>query len=130
MKPLVLIASALFALSIPYGLFAQGPGLTRTEKLRQDLTPAGREVRQVLVSFAPHAQAGRHSHPGEEIAYVISGELVYELDGQPPVTLRPGDSLFIPSGAVHAVRNTGAGAAAELATYLVDKTRPLLVPAE
>lgn len=104
--------------------------VTRTNLLRHDLSVPGREVIQVLVGFAPGVVAPRHSHPGEEIAYVVDGVLEYTLDGRPPVTLKTGDSLFIPAGVPHAVRNIGGGKAAELATYIVEKGKPLatLVP--
>jgi quercetin dioxygenase-like cupin family protein len=107
---------------------AQQPaGIGRTESLRQDLGDSGREVIQVRVDFAPGAAFGRHVHPGEEIAYVIEGSLEYQIDGKPPVVLKAGDSLFIPAGTVHAARNVGSVKAAELATYLVEKGKPIVV---
>ena len=105
------------------------PGITRTDLQRNDLSIPGREVIQVRVDFAPGAVAPRHNHPGEEIAYVIEGVLEYQLDGQPPVTLRAGEVLFIPAGAIHSAKNVGGGNGAELATYIVEKGKPLLVPA-
>jgi quercetin dioxygenase-like cupin family protein len=68
-----------------------------------------------------------HSHPGEEIAYVIEGLLEYQLEGRPPVTLKAGDVLFIPAGTVHSAKNVGSGNAAELATYIVEKGKPLVM---
>ena len=109
---------------------AQPPGINRTDVLRHDLGVPGREVIQVRVDFAPGVAFGRHSHPGAEIAYVLEGTLEYELEGQPPVTLKVGESLFIPAGVIHAARNVGTGNAAELATYLVAKGSPLLVLAK
>ena len=49
---------------------------------------------------------------------------------QPPVTLKAGDVLFIPAGTIHAARNVGTGRAAELATYIVEKGKPLLTVVE
>ncbi len=86
----------------------------------------GREVIQVRVDFAPGAAFGRHLHPGAEIAYVLEGMLEYRLDGEPPVTLKAGGALFIPTGTIHAAKNVGTGNGAELATYVVDKGKPLL----
>jgi len=65
-------------------------------------------------------------HPGEEIIYILEGSLEYEIEGQPPKTFNAGDALTVPAGAVHAVRNVGTGNAAELATYVVEKGKPLL----
>lgn len=56
--------------------------------------------------------------------------LEYHLDGRPPVTLKAGEVLFIPSGGVHAVKNVGSGKATGLATYIVKKGKPLLAIAE
>jgi quercetin dioxygenase-like cupin family protein len=102
----------------------------RTDLQRHDLSVPGREVIQVLVGFAPGVVAPRHSHPGEEIVYVVEGILEYQLDGKPPATLKAGDVLFIPAGTIHSVKNVGSGNAAELATYIVEKGKPLVTLAK
>jgi quercetin dioxygenase-like cupin family protein len=84
----------------------------------------------VRVDFAPGAVAPRHTHPGEEIIYVLEGALEYEVEGRAPVTLRAGEVLFIPARTIHAARNVGRGNGAELATYVVEKGKPLLVTVE
>jgi quercetin dioxygenase-like cupin family protein len=109
---------------------AQQPGITRSAVVRHDLGVAGREVIQVRVDFAQGVVFGRHSHPGAEVAYVLEGTLEYQLDGAPPVTLKTGEALFIAAGAIHAAKNVGAGNAAELATYIVEKAKPLVVLAK
>lgn len=104
--------------------------IKRINLLRNDLSAAGREVIQVLVEFGPGVTAARHSHPGEEIVYVTEGSLEYQLDGRSPVIVKAGESLFIPRGTPHAVKNVSVGKAAELATYIVDKGKPLLALSE
>jgi quercetin dioxygenase-like cupin family protein len=106
---------------------AQPSGITRTDALRSDLGVPGREVIQVRVDFDPGVAFGRHSHPGAEVAYVLEGTLEYQLEGRPPVTLKTGQALFIPAGTIHAAKNVGTGNAAELATYIVEKGKPLVV---
>lgn len=106
------------------------PGITRTDLMQYDLSVPGREVVQALVGIPPGEAAPRHSHPGEEVAYVVEGVLEYRLDGRPPVTVKAGEALFIPYGAVHAVKNVGSGNAAELATYFAEKGKPLFKLAE
>ena len=91
-----LIAASALAL---HAALAQQPGIKRTDLQRHDLSVPGREVIQVLVEFAPGVSFPRHSHPGEEIVYVVEGSLEYQLDGKPPVTLKAGEVLFIPDGA-------------------------------
>jgi quercetin dioxygenase-like cupin family protein len=105
----------------------QQSGIGRTEVLRHDLGETRREVMQGRVDFAPGAAFGMHTHPGEEIANVLEGSLEYQFESRPPVTLKAGDSLFVPAGTPHAARNAGSVKAAELATYLVDKGKPLVV---
>ena len=103
-------------------------GVKRTDLQQHDLSIPGREVVQVRVDIAPGVLAPDHSHPGEEIVYVVEGTLEYRLEGKPPVTLKAGEVLFIPAGTVHSARNVGSVNAAELATYIVEKGKPLLVP--
>ena len=104
--------------------------IKRTHLMKEDLSVPGREVVQVRVDFPPGVFAVRHKHPGEELVYIIEGVLEYQLDGRPPVTLKPGDVLLIPYGTQHAVKNVGSGNAAELATYIVEKGKPLSVLGE
>ena len=127
-----MVAAALIVASAvaSHVALAQAPGITRTDLQRHDLSVPGREVIQVLVAFAPGVVAPKHSHPGEEIVYVVEGVLEYALEGRPPVTLKAGDTLFIPAGTPHAVKNVGNGNAAELATYIVEKGKPLVVLAK
>src|ERR671911_837527 len=122
----VLIVGSGLALSVAQ---SQQPGVTRTDLLRHDLDVPGREVIQVRVDIAPGVLAPNHTHPGEEIAYVIEGSLEYQLEGKPPVTLKAGEVLFIPAGTIHSAKNVGSVNGAELATYIVEKGKPLVTPA-
>lgn len=105
---------------------AANGGITRSDVLRNDLD-AKHEAIQVRVDFAPGAAFPMHNHPGVEIAYVIEGALEYKLGNQPPVTLKAGEGLFIPAGVYHSAHNTGSVKASELATYFVEKGKPLVV---
>jgi quercetin dioxygenase-like cupin family protein len=127
-----IIAAAVLvaATGLAHVALAQQPGVTRNDLQRHDLSTPGREAIQAIVAIAPGVTAPRHSHPGEEIIYVLEGLLEYRLDGQPPVTLKAGDVLFIPAGVVHSAKNVGSGNGAELATYIVEKGKPLLVLAK
>ena len=101
-------------------------GFKRTDLQQHDLSVPGREAVQVRVELAPGVLSPKHTHPGEEIIYVLEGSLEYELEGKPPVTLKAGDVLFIPAGTIHAAKNVGSGNGAELATYVVEKGKPLV----
>ena len=108
---------------------ARPPGTTRTDLQRHDLSVRGWESLQALVSFAPGSSFPRHKHPGEEIIYVTQGTIEYEVNGK-LITLNAGEVLFIPYGVVHAARNPGEEPATELATYVIEKGKPLVVLAE
>lgn len=123
----VLIAGGALTMDVAQ---SQQPAVTRTDLLRRELSVPGREVVQVRVDLAPGVAFPLHSHPGEEIAYVIEGLLEYRLEGKPPVTLKAGEVLFIPAGMIHAARNVGDGNAAELATYIVEKGKTLVALAK
>ena len=61
---------------------------------------------------------------------MLKGTWVYELDGQPPVTVKAGEVLFIPDGVIHSARNIGTDVGIELATYILRKGEPLLTIAK
>lgn len=105
---------------------AQQTGIKRTALQRHDLTAAGYEAIQVRVDFEPGKAFGMHSHPGEEIINVLEGTLEYVIEGEKPIVLKAGEVLFIPAGKFHSARNVGKVKAAELATYIVLKGKPLL----
>jgi quercetin dioxygenase-like cupin family protein len=108
----------------------QPPGITRIDLQQHDLSAPGREVIQNRVEISPEAPLFRHCHPGEEIIYVLKGELEYQIQGEPPRTVKAGEALMVPAEAVHAVKNVGGGGAAELATYVVEKGKPLITLVE
>jgi quercetin dioxygenase-like cupin family protein len=111
---------------VPDAAQAQQTGSKRTDLQRHDLSAPGREVIQVRVDFDPGYASPKHTHPGEEIIYVLEGTLEYQIGGKPPVTVKPGDVLFVPAGTIHAAKNVGSGTGAELATYVVEKGKPLI----
>jgi quercetin dioxygenase-like cupin family protein len=112
------------AASVPAPQF-DAKGIARTETVRKEFDSKSQAI-QVRVDFAPGASFPKHSHPGVEIAYVLSGQIEYEMDGK-LIRLKAGESLYIPAGAVHSAKNIGTGVTSELATYLVDKDKPIVI---
>ncbi len=121
----MILFGAAAALQAPAPPPPRPAGTARTDLQRHDLSVAGWESLQALVSFAPGSSFPRHKHPGEEIIYVTQGTIEYEVAGK-PVVVKAGEVLFIPNGVVHAARNPGTEPAAELATYVVRKGQPLV----
>jgi len=109
---------------------SQQTGIKRTELQRHDLSIPGREVIQVRGDFPPGAAVPRHTHPGEELVYVLEGTLEFQLEGQAPVTVKAGEVFFIPAGTVHTAKNVSSGNSAAMSTYIVEKGKPLLTLAQ
>ena len=112
--------------NIPSTAVEFAPELWRTNLQRHDLSVPGREMIQSRVDVEPDSPPIRHTHPGEEIIYVLEGSLEYQIDGQPTQVYNAGEALTVPAGVIHAVRNAGTA----LATDIVEKGRPLLTVAQ
>jgi quercetin dioxygenase-like cupin family protein len=119
----------VLALGAVVALFAQNPGLQRTILQRKDISIPGREAVVAKVELAPGSFAGRHTHPGEEISYVLEGQGEILIDGEPALKIKAGDSVIISSGVVHDAHNTGTQPLKLVGVYVVDKSKPLATPA-
>jgi quercetin dioxygenase-like cupin family protein len=109
-------------------LSAQAPTFKRTVLQQGDLSAAGREAVTAMVEIPAGVVAGKHTHPGEEIGYVLEGTVLLEVDGQPAKTLKAGDTFLVKSGAVHNATNKGTVLTKVLATYVVEKGKPMATP--
>lgn len=107
---------------------AQAPGIKRTILQRTDVG-GGQEVVLGMAEIAPGGATGRHSHPGVETGYVVEGSATLVIDGMPPIAMKAGTSYLIPAGQIHDARNTGDVPVKVLATYVVEKGKPLATPA-
>jgi quercetin dioxygenase-like cupin family protein len=105
-------------------------GIKRTDLQTHDLSIPGREVVQQMVELQPGVVVARHTHPGEEVSVMLEGELVLDIAGKPSATLKAGQAFTVPMGAVHGVKNTGSAPVKLLATYIVEKGKPLRSPAQ
>ncbi|MEQ1869391.1 MAG: cupin domain-containing protein [Vicinamibacterales bacterium] len=122
------IAAGLLTMSFAY-ISAQAPVPFKRTMLQQaDLSAPGREVVQALAEVQPGASSGRHTHPGEEISYILAGPMVVEIDGQPAKTLQTGEVFLIPAGKIHNVFNRSAGVTKVVAAYVIEKGKPVATP--
>ena len=121
-------AGAALALSAAAAL-AQAPGLTRVLVGRADVSIAGREAVVARVEVSPGGAAGWHTHPGDEISYVVEGDAILLVAGQPPRTVKAGESFVVPAGTVHNARNDQPGPLRLVGVYVVEKGKPLASPA-
>lgn len=104
-------------------------GVQRILIAKADVSVPGREADAMRAEIAPGASTGRHTHPGDEIDYVLQGQIQVTFDGQPPHLLKPGDALVIPMGTVHNAVNMGSTTAIISAVFVVEKGKPLATPA-
>jgi len=110
-------------------LMAQAPGLTRTLVTKADVSVPNREAVVARVEVAPGAVAAWHTHPGDEISYVMEGQAILLIAGQPPRTIAAGEAFVVPSGVVHSARNEGKVAAKLVGVYVLEKGQALAQPA-
>ena len=130
MKKVTILMVATLALA---GVFvkvsAQAPAFKRTVLQQGDISVAGHEAVTALAEIPAGVAAGRHSHPGEEIGYVLEGSVLVEQDGKPAMTVEAGKTFLIPAGTIHNATNKGTTTTRILATYVVEKGKPLATPA-
>ena len=107
----------------------QTANIKRTPLQKFDVPGTQYETVIGIAEVAPNVLIGRHTHPGPESGYVLEGDMVLMIDGQPDKPLKAGDSYQIPPVAVHDVRSGPKGAKV-IATYVVEKGKPLATPAK
>ncbi len=117
------------ALVVTCALGAQNPAIKRTVVKRGDVSVPGREAVIADVEIAPGGFAGRHTHPGDEISYILAGEGEILMEGNPPLRVKAGDGFIIPGGTKHDAHNTGTQPLRLVGVYVVEKGKPLATPA-
>jgi quercetin dioxygenase-like cupin family protein len=122
-----LLALSVLAFACVGAALAQQGGVKRTPLQKADF-PDGYSTVTGIAEIPAGANAGRHSHPGVEIGYVLEGECDFLIDGQPPLHLKAGDSYQVPAGTIHDAK-VGDKPLKVLGIYVVDKTKPLASPA-
>src|SRR3954468_14236824 len=99
--------------------------LVRTEVQRCPSSIHGREIVQVLTEIPVGVESGWHTHPGEEVGYILAGTVEMQVEGSPTRVLHAGDGFLIPPGMPHDARDLGPGTGRMLSTYIVEIGRPL-----
>ena len=136
LKHLILLAAALTSMGL---LFAQtngqnaqvaAGGVQRTVVERGDVSVPGREAVGISVEIAPGARTGRHTHPGDEIDYVIEGTGELLIDGKPAKPLQPGVASVIPGGTIHDAHNNSSQPLKIWAVFHVEKGKPITAPVQ
>ena len=127
-----MIKRTLLALSVVAfactGPLAQQAGIKRTP-LQKAEYPDGYVSQSGIAEIPAGGSAGRHTHPGIELGYLMEGEGELLVEGQPARPIKAGDSWAIPAGVAHDAKASAGKPLKVLAVYVVDKSKPLATPA-
>lgn len=129
MKLTTAVVVMLTLAGLTVGVVAQQRGAPRTILQRADVSVPGHEVITAVAEFSPGSTTGRHTHPGEMVGYVLEGTVVVEQDGKSTI-LTTGQTVIIPAGVAHNNTNNSNLMARMLATYVVEKSKPLNEPSQ
>jgi quercetin dioxygenase-like cupin family protein len=111
---------------------AEVPGITPEVLSRADVPGApGKIAMMTRVTYQPGARNRKHYHTSQVVFYILEGAMTVQDEGREPVTLKPGDSLFIKPGTVHAHWNASTTDKLVFAEFiLVDAGQQSTVPME
>src|SRR5688572_8804531 len=99
--------------------------LARREVQRAPSSIPGREIVQVETLIPPGVESGWHAHPGEEVGYIIAGEVEMRVQGRATVVLHAGEGFLIPPRTPHNARDVGPETGRMLSTYIVETGQPI-----
>ena len=128
MRSALMLAVAVVAFAATVDAQSPAPAIKRTILQRFDLAP-DREVIVGMAEIPPGMAAGRHTHFGPESGYVLEGSSSLEVEGETPKLLKAGDSYVIAAGKVHDAKAVGDTPVKVIATYIVEKGKPLATAA-
>jgi quercetin dioxygenase-like cupin family protein len=109
----------------PVSTDALASRLKRTELQHKASSIPGREIVQVLTEIPVGVESGWHTHPGEEVGYILTGTVEMKIEGQPSLTLNAGDPFLMPPGTPHNALDLGPDVGHMLSTYIVETDKPL-----
>ena len=118
------------AIALPFvavSAAAQQSAIKRTPLQTVDF-PAGYNVVSIIAEV-PEGCVGRHTHPGVESTYVMEGEAILKVAGQPDRTVKAGEFFQIPPGVPHDACAAKGQTYKSLATFIVEKGKPVASPA-
>jgi quercetin dioxygenase-like cupin family protein len=104
-------------------------GFTRKILSQMDGPVPGYVTLVAEVTIDPGTLVARHTHPGIESGYIVSGGLELPIEGQPTRMMKQGDGFQIPVATPHAGGKNGDTKTVVVSTYVVEKGKPLATPA-
>jgi quercetin dioxygenase-like cupin family protein len=131
-RAMLCVATVMFATLVGYGPVAAQQAnqpIKRTILQKSDVPGTNYETVFGIAEIAPNAEFASHTHPGTESSYIMEGSITLNVKGYPTREAKAGDSMLIPAGVPHS-GNAGASGAKIVATWVVEKGKPLASPAE
>ncbi len=122
MKAVFVAALAAFGIS-GVAIAQQHPGETVTPLLKQVLSGTnGLEANILHIEVGPGFQTERHVHPGHIFVYVLEGEIEIALDGEEPVRVSAGQTLYETPNKPMIGRNVSATEGARFVVFQVGES--------
>jgi quercetin dioxygenase-like cupin family protein len=127
------MVTAVVALLVGFAaraLLAQQPAVERKVLLQQDVSIPGYQNVLVAVTIPPGGREGRHTHPGTAVVHVLEGALTLDHDGRATATYKAGETFYVDAGRVHEGINKGNASVRAIASFVVEKGKPLTTQAK
>ncbi|MNP42314.1 Cupin domain protein [compost metagenome] len=124
---------AALALMVSASAFAHDPSEKVTVLQDEMLKNApGKKALMIEVDYQPGQSSIAHKHEGTAMAYVLSGEIVSQVKGEPAKTFKAGEFWYEPAGSEHLVsKNASATQPAKLLVFMVlAPDEQVLIPLE
>ena len=121
-------ATGLLHAQPPPAAANQTANIKRTPLQKFDVPGTNFETVIGMAEIVPNVLIGKHTHPGPESGFMLEGDMTLLVEGQPPLVVKTGESYKVPPGAAHDAKSGEKGAKV-LATYVVEKGKPLASPA-
>jgi quercetin dioxygenase-like cupin family protein len=131
-RKIMRITTALAVMSLSLAVGTAGASAEDAyvrQPLQKSEYPAGYESHIMLVTSAPGALLPRHTHPGVELSYVVEGELTVTIEGRPDFVVKAGSSFSVSPGVAHSARNTASTPTKVIAVFVIEKGKPVALPA-
>ena len=77
------------------------PAVTTPDGAQRKILSYGGKLMLVEFTFEANKASWLHSHPHEQIGYVASGEIDFNMEGHAPVRLAAGGSYYVPPDVKH-----------------------------
>lgn len=123
-------ATMLVGLSAPVAITAQQPAVERKVLLQQDVSIPGYQNVLVAVTIPVGGREGRHTHPGTAIVHVLEGTLTLDHDGRQTAAYKAGETFYVDAGKVHEGINRGNAPVRAIASFVIEKGKPLTTQAQ